>query len=122
MNSFEQTNNETSFKFTLMKMGGLPKFQIELFRKKSCYFKSKEVIFSKTSIEEMIHLFKNGNPLLNVTRFEFKDVDKSVLIFLKGETTVIDNSHNVISGKREDFEFKDIDKTALLTYLEKVKL
>ncbi len=32
MKSFEQTNNETFFKFTLQKKEGFPKFQIELFR------------------------------------------------------------------------------------------
>ncbi len=97
-------------------------FQIELFRESICYFKSKEVIISKTAIDEMTSLFTKGNPLLNVTRFEFKDVDKSFLIFLNSETTVIGNTHNLIEGKREDFEFKGIDKRAFLNYLEKVKL
>lgn len=122
MNSFEQTNNDNSFKFTLVKMGAIPKFKIELFRKNSCYFKSKEIVISKTAIDEMTNLFRNGNPLLNVARFEFKDVDKSFLIFLKSETTVIGNTYNIIAGKREDFEFKDIDKKAFLNYLESVNL
>lgn len=118
MNSFDQIYNGNTFKFTLIKSGSFPKFQIEIFTDNNCYFISREIIISKHVIEEMIELFKTGNPFLDVSRFEFRDPDKSFLILINGETTVIGQTYNLVSGKREEFVVKDIDKKKFFIYLE----
>ena len=69
-------------------------------------------------IEEMIELFKTGNPYLNISRFEFRDPDRSFLILDKGETTFIGKTYNLVFGKCEEFQVKDIDKIKFLHYLE----
>lgn len=67
----------------------------------------------------MIELLKTGNPILNVSRYEFRDPDRSFLLFIYSDTIVIGQTHNLVSGKREEFIIKDIDKIKLLSYLEK---
>ncbi len=69
-------------------------------------------------IEEMIELFKTGNPYLNISRFEFRDPDRSFLILIKGETTFIGKTYNLVSGKYEELQVKDVDKIKFLYYLE----
>ena len=66
----------------------------------------------------MIELFRNGDPNLEVSRFEFRDPDISFLLFINGETTLIGQTYNFVTGKREEFDVKDIDKIKFLSYLE----
>ena len=120
MNSFELTYNESTFKFTLNKSGSFPKLQIEISKNNVCYYKSKEIIITKYVIEEIIELIKTGNPSLEVSRFEFRDPDKSFLLFIDGETILIGQTHNLISRRREEFVIKYINKTELLGFLENV--
>lgn len=65
----------------------------------------------------MIELFKTGNPYANVSRFEFRDLDKSFFTLIKGETILIGKTFNLVSGKCEEFEVMDFDKMKLLNYL-----
>ena len=115
MNNFNQKYNaNTIFKLTLNKTGSFPKFQIEILIYNSCYFRSREIIISKYVLEEIIELLKNGNPHLDVSRFEFKDSEKSFLLFINGDTTIIGQTYNLLSGKREEFIVKEINKKELL--------
>jgi len=66
----------------------------------------------------MIHVFETGDPFLNVSGCEFRDPDRSYLILIKSQTTIIGRTYNLVSGKREDFEVKDIDKKKFLSYLK----
>lgn len=118
MNSFEHIYKGNTFRFTLNKSETFPKFQIEICDENYCYFISREIIISKHVIDEMIALFKNGNPNLEVSRFEFRDPDRSFLLFIKEDTILIGQTFNFVSGKREEFEMKDIDKMKFLSYLE----
>ena len=118
MNNFNQKYNANSiFKFTLNKTGSFPKFQIEILTENICNFRSREIIISKYVLEVIIELLKNGNPHLDVSRFEFKDSDKSVLLFINGDTTIIGQTYNLLSGKREEFIVKEINKKELLSDL-----
>jgi len=119
VNSFEQIFYGNTFKFTLNKSESFPKFQIELFNENKCYFKSKMIFIAKPVIQEIIDLLKTGNRFLYVSRFEFRDSDKSFFIFIKSETTIIGQTYNLISRIREDFVVRDIDKKKFLSYLER---
>lgn len=116
--SFECQFNNRTFKLTLNKSGNFPKFQIEISDDNFCYYISREIIISKHVIEEMIKLFKSGNQNGEVSRFEFRDPDKSFLIFINGDTTFIGRTYNFVSGKSEEFDVKGIDKEKFLCYLE----
>ena len=119
MNSFDQKHNGNTFTFTLNKSGNFPKFKIEILEDNYCYFKSREIIISEPVIQEIIELIKTGSLLDDVSRFEFRDPDKSFLLFINHESTVIGQTYNLVSGIREEFIFKDINKNVLLTYLER---
>ena len=114
-----QNHSGKIFTFTLNKFGPFPKFQIEILTDNYCYFKSKEIIISEPVIQEIIELIKTGSLLDDVSRFEFRDADKSFLLFINHETTIIGQTYNLISGKREEFIVKDINKRELLAYIEK---
>lgn len=120
MNSFIHKYNGDTFKFTLYNLGSFTNFQIELLADDNCYYKSREIIISKHVIQEIIKLLKTGSPLLEVSRFEFRDIDKSFLLFINGETTIIGLTYNLLAGKREEFVVKEINKRELLAYLESV--
>ncbi len=119
MYSFNQIYDGKTFKFTLNKSGDFPKFQIEILAGNNCYYKSREIIISKHVIQEMIELLNTGSPLLEVSRFEFRDEDKSYLLFIKGQTTIIGQTYNILAGKREAFVIKEINKKELIAYLER---
>lgn len=119
MNSFNHKYNGDTFMFTLNTFGSFPNFQIEILSDDNCYYKSREIIISKHVLLEMIELLKTGSPLLDVSRFEFRDTDKSFLLFIKGETTIIGQTYNLLAGKREEFVVKEINKNELLAYLER---
>ena len=119
MNSFDQIYNDKTFKFTLDLTRSFPIFKILIFTNNFCTYKSKEIIISKNVIQEMIELFKYGSILFDdVSRFEFRDPDKSSLIFIKSNTAVIGQTYNMISGKREEFVVTEIDKKKFGDYLE----
>lgn len=117
MSYFEHISKGKTFKFSLDKSGVFPNFKIEISDDNYCYFISREIIISKHVIEEMIELFRTGDPNLEVSRFEFRDPDRSFLLFIN-ETTLIGQTHNFVTGKREEFDVKDIDKIKFLSYLE----
>lgn len=77
------------------------------------------IFIAKPVIQEIIDLLKTGNRFLYVSRFEFRDSDKSFFIFIKSETTIIGQTYNLISRIREDFVVRDIDKKKFLSYLER---
>jgi hypothetical protein len=118
VNYFENIYNGKTFRFTLNKSGDFSKFQIKIYDNNHLYFISRKIVISKHVIEEMIELFKTGNPYLNVSRFEFRDPDKSFLILIKGETIFIGKTYNFVSGKCEEFAVTDVDKLKFLSYLE----
>lgn len=118
MNSFIHKYNGVTFKFTFNKSGSFPKIQIEILADGNCYYKSREINISKYLIQEIIKLLKSGSPLLEVSRFEFRDLDKSFLLFINGETTIIGQTYNLLAGKREEFVVRGINKKELLANLE----
>lgn len=122
MNSFDQIYNGNTFRFTLNKIGSFPRLKIEILADNYCYYRSREIIISKYVIEEIIELLKNGNPNLDVSRFEFRDPDRSFIIFINGETTVIGQTYNLISGQREEFAINQINKIEFLNYLERANV
>ena len=76
------------------------------------------IIIAKPVIQEIIELLKTGSQFLDVSRFEFRDSDKSFFIFIKSETTIIGQTYNILSRIKEDFEVKNLDKNKFLSYLE----
>ena len=63
---------------------------------------------------------KKGTRFLEVSRFEFRDPDRSFLILIKSETKIIGKTYNIVSGKCEEFKVMDFDKSKFLNYLESV--
>lgn len=119
MNSFIHKYNGDTFKFTLNNWGSFPNFQIEILADDYCYYKSREIIISKHVVQDIIKLLKTGSPLLEVSRFEFRDLDKSFLLFINSQTTIIGQTYNLLAGKREEFVVKQINKKELLAYFER---
>ena len=114
--------NGNTFRFTLNKIDSFQTLKIEILADNYCYYRSRAIIISKYVIEEIIELLKNGNPNLDVSRFEFRDPDRSFIIFINGETTVIGQTYNLISGQREEFAINQINKIEFLNYLERANV
>jgi hypothetical protein len=80
-------------------------------------FESKKIHVPIHIIEGLIEYLKHGNPFNYPYRVEFRDVDKSYLIFFYYGEKMIFRSFNRINSRVEEFEFDDMDKMRLALVL-----